>query len=94
MQWDPAGQGQAWHHIVEQTPGNIAKFGNELIHNTENLIRLPHGAGSIHAKISGYYSSKDFFTGGKTVRQWLSTQSFEEQYEFGVQILKKFGWTQ
>jgi hypothetical protein len=42
----PAGPGQAWHHIVEQTSGNLAKFGNQTIHNTGNLMKLPHGAGS------------------------------------------------
>lgn len=29
-----------------------------------------------------YYSSKDCFTGGQTVRQWLSTQSYQAQYDF------------
>jgi hypothetical protein len=43
-------------------------------------------------KVSGYYSSKQAFTNGKTVRQWLSSQSFQEQYDFGIKILKKFGW--
>jgi hypothetical protein len=36
-------------------------------------------------KISGYYSSKQPFSEGKTVRQWLSTKSYEEQYEFGIE---------
>jgi hypothetical protein len=57
------------------------------------LIKLQHGAGSIHARVSGYYSSKQPFTGGQTVRQWLSTQSFQQQYDFGIKILKQFGWT-
>lgn len=87
------GQGKAWHHIVEQTTSNISKFGSENIHNMDNVINIDHGAGSLHAKISGYYSSKDFFTGGQTVRQWLSTQSYQAQYDFGIQTLKKFGWT-
>lgn len=26
------------------------------------------------------------------VRQWLSTQSYRAQYDFGVQILRNFGW--
>jgi hypothetical protein len=86
----PAGPGQAWHHIVEQTPGNIAKFGPEAIHNTNNCIKLPHGSGSIHQRISNYYSSKDFFTNGQTVRKWLSTQSFDEQYDFGIKTLQRF----
>jgi len=38
-----AGNGMAWHHIVEQTPGNVKRFGAEAIHNTENLVKLPHG---------------------------------------------------
>ena len=68
-----AGDGCAWHHIVEQTKNNIERFGAESIHNTNNIIKLPNGAGTIHAKVSGYYSSKQPFTGGKTVRQWLSS---------------------
>jgi len=86
-----AGAGQAWHHVVEQTPGNLSRFGGEAIHNTSNLMKLEHGAGSIHSKISGYYSSKQLFSGEQTVRQWLSTQSFQEQYNFGVETLIKFG---
>lgn len=27
-----------------------------------------------------------------TVREWLSTQTFEEQYDFGIKILKENGW--
>lgn len=88
----PAGSGKAWHHIVEQNPANIAKFGVESIHTTGNLIKLPHGAGLIHAKISGHYSSIQRFTGGKTVRQWLNTKSFEFQRNYGLQKLKEFGW--
>ena len=53
--------GMAWHHIVEQNADNIAKFGAEKIHNTNNLIKLPHGKGSIHAKVSGFYNSKNLF---------------------------------
>jgi RHS repeat-associated protein len=88
-----AGNGQAWHHIVEQTPGNVARFGNQMIHNTENLIKLPHGSGTIHNQVSAYYSSIQGFTNGQTVRSWLSTKSFDEQFEFGIDVLKKFGWT-
>ncbi|MFI4875389.1 MAG: hypothetical protein ACIALR_08635, partial [Blastopirellula sp. JB062] len=65
-----AGPGQAWHHVVEQTI-NSGKFAPELLHNPANLFRLPHGKGTIHAKISGYYSSKiPGLTGNKTVREW------------------------
>ncbi len=84
----PAGEGQAWHHIVEQHAGNKAKFTPEQLHNTKNIIRLPHGAGSIHAKISGFYSSiRPEITSSPTltVRQWLGTQTYQQQYDFGMQ---------
>ena len=87
-----AGEGMNWHHIVEQTPSNIQRFGPEMIHNTNNLIRIPGGKGSIHARISGHYSSKSPVLDGLTVRQWLSTKSFEEQYEYGLNMLNRYGW--
>lgn len=87
-----AGKGMAWHHIVEQGGSNVAKFGATKVHNVNNLVKLEHGAGSIHAKISGYYSSKRPFTGGQTVRQWLSTQTYKQQYDFGIKTMKQFGW--
>jgi len=34
----PAGDGMAWHHIVEQGGGNLERFGAEAIHSTSNLI--------------------------------------------------------
>lgn len=89
-----AGGGYNWHHIVEQTPSNIKRFGAKQIHNPNNLVKIPGGKGSIHAKISGYYSSKQPFTHGKTVRQWLSNKSYKEQYDFGMKLLKRFGYKQ
>ena len=88
----PAGEGKAWHHIVEQNPANLAKFGNRVVQNTDNVIAIEHGAGTLHARVSGYYSSIQPFTNGQTVRRWLSGQSFQEQYQFGIKILKQFGW--
>ena len=86
-----AGDGMAWHHIVEQNASNISKFGAERIHNIHNMVKLPHGKGSIHAKISGYYSSKWKNTNMR-VRDYVNTLSYEEQYQFGIDVLKKFGW--
>lgn len=87
-----AGEGMAWHHIVEQTPSNLVKFGPESLHNTMNIIPLEHGAGSLHSNISGYYSSIQSFSQGLTVRQWLSAKTFEEQFEFGLDALQEKGW--
>jgi hypothetical protein len=84
-----AGQGKQWHHIIEQTPGNVERFGPRALHNTENVIAIDEG---IHRKISAYYSSKDpRFTGGQTVRQWLSGQSLQAQRKFGLTVLQGYG---
>ncbi|WP_311195220.1 hypothetical protein [Selenomonas noxia] len=90
---EPAGENMQWHHIVEQSQikSNRAGFSPEQIHNVGNVVALPSGKGSIHAKISSIYSSIQPFTGGKTVRDWLSTKTFEEQFEFGKRQLEKFG---
>jgi RHS repeat-associated protein len=85
-----AGDGLAWHHIVEQNPSNIETFGPEAIHTESNLVKLESGAGPLHARISGYYSSKQPFTNGLTVRQWLSGQSFQQQYNFGIKVIQQF----
>ncbi|WP_255208429.1 hypothetical protein [Myxococcus sp. AM009] len=35
-----AGPGKQWHHIVEQTPGNVSRVGPHALHNTQNVIPL------------------------------------------------------
>lgn len=57
----PAGPGQHWHHLVEQTPANIARFGPQSVHNTQTVVRLDAG---VHRQISGFYSSIRLWTGG------------------------------
>ncbi|NMO20654.1 hypothetical protein HPC49_12360 [Pyxidicoccus fallax] len=79
-----AGPGKQWHHIVEQTPGNVRRFGPEALHNTENVIPLDE---ALHTRVSAFYSSKQpelLGTSSLTVRQWLSTQSYQAQREFGL----------
>jgi hypothetical protein len=72
----------------EQTDGNVSQLGAQAMHNSGNLLRIPETA---HRQISGFYSSIRPFTSGQTVRQWLSTQSFQAQYDFGVGIIRQFG---
>ncbi|WNG16724.1 hypothetical protein [Cystobacter fuscus] len=79
-----AGPGKEWHHIVEQTPGNAKRFGGEALHNTENVIALDK---AVHTRVGALFSRKVLrITGSRilTVRQWLSTQSYEAQREFGL----------
>jgi hypothetical protein len=83
-----AGKGKEWHHIVEQTQGNIGRFGPHALHNTQNVIPLEK---ELHAQISAFYSRKRFFITNSeslTVREWLSTQSFEAQRQFGLQAIE------
>jgi hypothetical protein len=84
----PAGAGKNWHHIVEQTPGNVERFGPQALHNTENVIPLEEG---IHKEVSRLYSSiRPEITNSRnlTVRQWLSTQSYEAQRKFGLKVIE------
>ncbi|MBN8232461.1 hypothetical protein JYK02_33595 [Corallococcus macrosporus] len=86
----PAGPGKQWHHIVEQTDGNVQRFGPQALHNTDNVIAIDE---TIHQRVSAYYSSTDrLTTGGQmTVRQWLRSQSFQAQRDFGMMILRRYG---
>ncbi|HEX8441095.1 hypothetical protein [Archangium sp.] len=80
----PAGQGKEWHHLVEQTKGNVKRFGGEAIHNTENVVGLDK---PLHDEVSAFYSSIQWTatrSSRLTVRQWLSTQSYEAQREFAL----------
>ncbi|WP_215831496.1 hemagglutinin repeat-containing protein [Pelorhabdus rhamnosifermentans] len=87
------GAGNQWHHIVEQAQQNAnrAGFDPEEINTVENIIALQSGKDSVHSAISGFYSSKPYWTGGLTVRDWLATKSFEEQFDYGMNILKNYG---
>ncbi|WP_371746077.1 hypothetical protein [Myxococcus sp. CA040A] len=91
----PAGPGKEWHHIVEQTDGNVARFGPKSIHNTENIVALDK---DLHTKVSAFYSSIRYrVTGSRTmtVRDWLRSQSFEAQRDFGLRALdnvRKGAW--
>jgi len=84
----PAGEGKAWHHIVEQRKVNVDRFGPEAIHNTENVIAVGK---SKHDAISAFYSSKSPEADGMVVREWLRTQSYEAQHAFGLRVLRRFG---
>ena len=80
------GKTHEWHHIVEQGWRNLKRFGAARIHSLENLVSIPR---SVHIRISAYYSSIREFTGGLTFRKWLRTQSWEEQSEWGWEILER-----
>jgi hypothetical protein len=81
------GQGNQWHHIVEQSQISKSSFSTIQINNTNNIIAIDQAT---HAKISGFYNSTYPGTNMR-VRDWLAGQSFEAQYDFGIQVLRNFG---
>ena len=83
----PAGAGKQWHHIVEQTPGNVERFGPHALHNTDNVIRLDT---SLHKKVSALFSMirPELTSSHLTIRQWLSTRPFAVQYDFGLKAIE------
>lgn len=87
------GEGKVWHHIVEQSQIKNSGLSAREVHNVNNIIALPHGKDSVHEKISEYYSliPSSGFTNGLTIRQWLKGKSFQQQFDFGMNILKLYG---
>jgi RHS repeat-associated protein len=86
------GAGEQIHHIVEQTPGNLAAFGAQAIHNTANAVPVAASTHIGKGSISAYYSGIDRnFSETMIVRKWLSGQSYDDQYQFGLDTLRRFG---
>ena len=81
------GAGNEWHHIVEQSQISKSGFSPQMIQNTNNIMSISK---TTHRAISGYYSSVQPFTNGMIVRNWLAGQSFNAQYEFGINVIKMF----
>lgn len=77
------GAGNVYDHVVEQSQIGRSGFAPEEIHSPFNLD--PVDAGINQAK-ANYYSSIRPFTGGQTVRDWLTGQTFAEQHAFGMRV--------
>jgi RHS repeat-associated protein len=81
----PAGDNMVWHHIVEQSQILRSGFSPQQVHNTGNVIAVD---GSINTLINKIYSTNVFGPGSGTVRDSLTGQSFDAQYEYGLQVLR------
>ena len=75
-------------HVVEQSQVGRSSFAPKEIHNPFNMNPVSAGTNQLKAN---YYSTKQSFTGGGTVRDWLSGQSFSDQYTFGMDVLSRIG---
>ena len=82
-----AAKGKELHHIVEQSQIEKSGFDPKQIHNPKNIIEIDK---SVHRKITAHYNSKVRGT-NMTVREWLTGQSFEVQYNYGIKMLKEYG---
>lgn len=79
------GEGNVFDHVVEQSQIGRSGFAPEEIHNPFNMNPVSAGTNQLKA----YYSTKQFFTRGGTVRDWMNGQSFADQYEFGMDVLRR-----
>ena len=86
-----APKGEAKHHIVEQNPTNKSQFLPEMIQNKQNVIDLNDAAGEVHRQITGFYNSKPSYLSGQKVRDYVSSMSFGDQFEFGMNQIKDYG---
>ena len=72
---------------MEQRALNTKAFGPRRIQNPDNIVGLET---RIHHEISDYYSSIDPTVSGRlTVRQYVGSLSFEEQWDFGSVVLRR-----
>lgn len=74
-----------WHHIVEQNTVTKGINPAQSVYNTQNTVAIPK---DLHIKISSHYNSIRFE--GITVRQYVNTLSYNEQYKYGIEILMKY----
>lgn len=82
-----AGENMHWRHIVEQCQINCSCFSPYSIHHINNIIAVDSAT---HKLISAHYSSKLAMNGTMVVRDWLATQDFGTQYEYGMKIYRQF----
>ena len=83
-----ADRGNEYHHIVEQGGRNDTTLPAEQLQSTKNIIPLPR---LLHELVSAEYSEKSDQDSTKTVREWLQTQSYDKQWDYGVKTLRDLG---
>jgi hypothetical protein len=82
-----AGDGQQYHHIVEEAINDGAIPASQL-QSTDNIIRIPT---LLHEEISAIYSRSAPTAPNMTLRQWLKGQSYQAQYDYGLSVMRNLG---
>jgi len=75
------------HHIVEQG-GHNAELSDEKLQDADNIALVPTYK---HWQITAYYRRQQKRLGGLSPREYLSGKSFDEQYRYGLDVLREFG---
>ena len=88
--------GYVAHHLVAQHPANLEKFGvvqpdgrlvAPRLHNTDNVVFISE---LLHQWITDWYNSKHpDDPAGRRRWQVLAEKDYEEQYEEGLDVLRK-----
>jgi hypothetical protein len=81
------GPGYEIHHVVEQKAARRAGYSEEMIESQVNRVRIPKYR---HEQITGYYNGYDRDL-GMSPREYLRERTWQEQYEFGLEVLKDYG---
>lgn len=81
----PAGDGSQYHHIVTQGAANANNIPPQQLQNTENVIILPT---LLHEIVNDEYLGPAPDGSGMTLYQWLQTQPYEVQREYGLKMLR------
>jgi hypothetical protein len=80
----PAGDGSQYHHLVTQGGANADAVLPQL-QSTNNILILPT---LLHEIVSDEYRRPAPYNSNITLYQWLQTQPYEVQREYGLQILR------
>lgn len=86
--------GYETHHIVEvhrdadDPLANSNNFTSKELEGDANKVRIPYYR---HRAISDFYATENNKFGGLTPRKYLRGKSWDEQYQFGLEIMREFG---
>jgi hypothetical protein len=82
------GKGYDVHHIVEQTPARDNRIPDALIDGPDNLVLIPRLK---HWEITGWYMHGNERYGGRSPREYLRGEDWDERRRVGLDALIRFG---
>jgi hypothetical protein len=90
----PRSIGYETHHIVEvhrnsdDPLANSNNFSPDELESDANKVRIPYYG---HRDISQFYSTPNDKYGGLSPREYLRGKSWDEQYQFGLNVMRDSG---